>query len=361
MKYDLKNFLSELEKQLDKKQIITDEFLCFAYSTDASLYRLLPKVVLHINNEKEVLEVIKLANTYKVPLTFRAAGTSLNGQGITDHILVVITNKWNNYSIENNGEVIRLQPSLTGGQANLFLNKYGRKIGPDPSSVNVAKIGGIVANNASGMCCGFKYNTLKDIKVIFSDGQILDTKSVDSREMFRKNNPDIISKISEISQQVKSNQKLVDFIKQKYQIKNTMGYAINALIDFDDEIDIISHLMVGSEGTLGFISEFSYNTIPNYIDKSTAFIFFRDIRTCAEAITAISKYDVAAAEIMSYSTLITIKDLEILDSEYKEQINKLQIGSAGLMFELDADSPESLEVKKSKILEVLKKFEPLFV
>lgn len=363
MKYDLKNFLSELEKQLDKKQIITDEFLCFAYSTDASLYRLLPKVVLHINNEKEVLEVIKLANTYKVPLTFRAAGTSLNGQGITDHILVVITNKWNNYSIENNGEVIRLQPSLTGGQANLFLNKYGRKIGPDPSSVNVAKIGGIVANNASGMCCGFKYNsynTLKDIKVIFSDGQILDTKSVDSREMFRKNNPDIISKISAISQQVKSNQKLVDFIKQKYQIKNTMGYAINALIDFDDEIDIISHLMVGSEGTLGFISEFSYNTIPNYIDKSTAFIFFRDIRTCAEAITAISKYDVAAAEIMSYSTLITIKDLEILDSEYKEQINKLQIGSAGLMFELDADSPESLEVKKSKILEVLKKFEPLF-
>ncbi|AJI74166.1 FAD binding domain protein [Francisella philomiragia subsp. philomiragia ATCC 25015] len=363
MKYHLKSFLSELENKLDKKQIITDEFLCFAYSTDASLYRLLPKVVLHINNEKEVLEVIKLANTYKVPLTFRAAGTSLNGQGITDHVLVVITNKWNNYSIENNGEIIRLQPSLTGGQANLFLNKYGRKIGPDPSSVNVAKIGGIVANNASGMCCGFKhnsYNTLKDIRVIFSDGQILDTKSVDSREMFRKNNPDIISKMSAISEQVKSNQKLVDFIKQKYQIKNTMGYAISALIDFDNEIDIISHLMVGSEGTLGFISEFSYNTIPNYIDKSTAFIFFRDIRTCAEAITAISKYDVAAAEIMSYSTLITIKDLEILDSEYKEQINKLQVGSAGLMFELDADSPESLEVKKSKILEVLKKFEPLF-
>jgi len=265
--------------------------------------------------------------------------------------------------LRNNEEIIRLQPSLTGGQANLFLNKYGRKIGPDPSSVNVAKIGGIVANNASGMCCGFKhnsFNTLKDIRVIFSDGQILDTKSVDSREMFRKNNPDIISKISVISEQVKSNKKLVDFIKQKYQIKNTMGYAINALIDFDNEIDIISHLMVGSEGTLGFISEFSYNSVPNYIDKSTAFIFFRDIRTCAEAITAISKYDVAAAEIMSYSTLITIKDLEILDSEYKEQINKLQVGSAGLMFELDADSPESLEVKKSKILEVLKKFEPLF-
>ncbi|MEY8701921.1 FAD-binding oxidoreductase, partial [Francisella philomiragia] len=117
MKYDLKNFLSELEKQLDKKQIITDEFLCFAYSTDASLYRLLPKAVLHVDTEEEVLKVIKLANTYKVPLTFRAAGTSLNGQGITDHILVVITNKWNNYSIENNGEVIRLQPSLTGGQA----------------------------------------------------------------------------------------------------------------------------------------------------------------------------------------------------------------------------------------------------
>ncbi|AJI73780.1 hypothetical protein FTDG_00564 [Francisella tularensis subsp. novicida GA99-3548] len=363
MEYDFQNFILELENTLDKKQIIIDEFLCFAYSTDASLYRLLPKAVLHINTEEEVLKVIELANTYKVPLTFRAAGTSLNGQGITDHVLVVITNKWNNYSIENDGEIIRLQPSLTGGQANLFLNKYGRKIGPDPSSVNVAKIGGIVANNASGMCCGFKhnsYNTLQDIRVIFSDGQVLDTKSVDSREKFRKNNPRIISKISSISQQVKSNQKLVDFIKQKYQIKNTMGYAINALIDFDDEIDIISHLMVGSEGTLGFISEFSYRTIPNYIDKSTAFIFFKDIRTCAEAITAISKYDVAAAEIMSYSTLMTIKDLEILDKEYKEQIRKLEEGSAALMFELDADSSESLEVKKAKILEVLKDFEPLF-
>lgn len=363
MDYDFKSFLSELEGLLDKKQIITDEFLCFAYSTDASLYRLLPKAVLHIDTEEEVLKVIKLANNYKVPLTFRAAGTSLNGQGITDHVLVVITNKWNKYRIENDGEIIHLQPGITGGQANLFLNKYGKKIGPDPSSVNVAKIGGIVANNASGMCCGVKfnsYNTLKDIRVIFSDGQVLDTKSVESRKAFKEANPELINKISEISQKVKTNQKLVDFIKHKHQIKNTMGYAINSLIDYDDELDIISHLMVGSEGTLGFVSEFSYKTIPNYINKCTAFIFFKNIRVCAQAVTAISKCDTAAAEVMSYSTLTTIKDLEILDKEYKEQINQLKEGSAALLFELDADTSDALEVKRAKILEVLKPFEPIF-
>ncbi|MDE4945154.1 hypothetical protein, partial [Francisella tularensis] len=77
----------------------------------------------------------------------------------------------------------------------------------------------------------------------------------------------------------------------------------------------------------------------------TAFIFFKDITTCADAITAITKYDVTAAQIISYSTLMTIKDLEILYKEYKDQIRKLEAGSAVLMFQLDAVSSESLEVK----------------
>ncbi|WP_368076274.1 FAD-dependent oxidoreductase [Francisella tularensis] len=197
----------------------------------------MPKAVLHINTEEEVLKVIELANTYKVPLTFRAAGTSLNGQGITDHVLVVITNKWNNYSIENDREIIRLQPSLTGGQANLFLNKYGRKIGPDPSSVNVAKIGGIVANNASGMCCGFKhnsYNTLQDIRVIFSDGQVLDTKSVDSREKFA-----IISGVS-------GNDLLLEELSKLTHCHKFETY-LRVFIDLDELLDTYNKLFLHNQ------------------------------------------------------------------------------------------------------------------
>lgn len=164
----LNEFKSQLRGHLKSNQIVENELLRYAYSTDASLYRMVPKLVLIVKKEQEVIQIIKLANQYNIKLTFRAAGTSLSGQAVTDEVLVVLaSDAWLDYQIIDDGQKIKLEPSIIGENANKYLKIYNRKIGPDPGSINSAKIGGIIANNASGMCCGtakkflcnFRFNT----------------------------------------------------------------------------------------------------------------------------------------------------------------------------------------------------------
>ena len=114
---------------------------------------MVPKLVLIVKNEAEVIEIIKLANQYDIKLTFRTVGTSLSGQAVTDQVLIVLAaDVWLDYQIIGNGNKIKLEPSIIGAQVNNYLKIYKRKIGPDPGSINSTKIGGIIANNSSEMC-----------------------------------------------------------------------------------------------------------------------------------------------------------------------------------------------------------------
>jgi hypothetical protein len=161
-----------------------DELRTLAYGTDASFYRLTPRLVIAVQNESEVITVLTEARRFGLPLTFRAAGTSLSGQAISDSLLVVLGEEWNKWSLNADASEIRLQPGIVGAHANIFLAPHGKKIGPDPASINAAKIGGIAANNASGMCCGTaqnSYRTLAGMRIIFADGTLLDTSSAESR------------------------------------------------------------------------------------------------------------------------------------------------------------------------------------
>ena len=195
------NFKKQLALYIDAKRIIDDPMLCYAYGTDASLYRITPKLVVQVENEQEVLELIKLANQFKVNITFRAAGTSLSGQALSEQVLVVLANSsWQNYTISDNGRQIKLQPGIIGAHANLYLKPYKTKIGPDPASINACKIGGIAANNSSGMCCGISknsYNTLAGIKLILANGAVLDTLDIRSKNDFMQHNQDIVGVVTE--------------------------------------------------------------------------------------------------------------------------------------------------------------------
>ena len=155
-----------LTESIYQKRIFHDPLYTLAFGTDASFYRLIPKMVIRAKDEKEVSLILKESSRLAIPVTFRAAGTSLSGQAITDSILVIAGNNWKNFHISENGTEIRLQPGLTGGCVNALLAPYGRKIGPDPASVNAAMIGGIAANNASGMCCGTAENSYKTVSHI---------------------------------------------------------------------------------------------------------------------------------------------------------------------------------------------------
>ncbi len=300
----------EVSSCLPENRIITDDLRTLAYGTDASFYRLIPKIVIKVENESEVIFILNKCRELNIPMTVRAAGTSLSGQAISDSVLILTGNGWRNYRILDEGNKIRLQPGVIGGHANLYLSPYGRKIGPDPASINAAMVGGIAANNASGMCCGTaenSYRTLAGMKIIFTDGTLLDTNEPESIDSFRRSHRSMLDKIAGIAERVRANEPLADRIRHKYKIKNTTGYSLNALVDFDDPIEILQHLMIGSEGTLAFIAEVTYHTVPEHRHKASAMIYFPDIKTACEAVIVLKKQNVSAVELIDRAALRSVE------------------------------------------------------
>lgn len=303
-------FLTELSARIPRGRIFTDPLRTLAYGTDASFYRLVPRVVVWADTEAEVAAVLNAADRQGLPVTFRAAGTSLSGQAVSDSVLLVAGGRWNRYEILDRGERIRLQPGVVGGHANRYLSPYGRKIGPDPASINAAMIGGIAANNASGMCCGTaqnSYQTVAGMRIVFQDGTRLDTADPASCEQFRLSRPELLSALDNLGRQVRAQPALAERIRRKYKIKNTTGYSLNALVDFEDPFDILLHLMIGSEGTLGFISEITYRTVVEHPCKASALMIFPRIESAAAAAAILRGQPVAAVELMDRASLRSVE------------------------------------------------------
>lgn len=345
-------FLAEIQKILPKNSIIEDELRTLAYGTDASFYRLIPKVVLKVTNQQEVIGIVETANKYEIPITFRAAGTSLSGQAITDQVLVSLGNSWQDYKIIDNGQKIRVQPGIIGAKVNKILSPFGRKIGPDPASINTAKIGGIAANNASGMCCGTAnntYYTLDSIQLVLADGATLDTGNKESIDTFSKSHSSLLNGLAELSHEVHNTPLLKEKIQHKYRLKNTTGYALNALLDFSDPIKILEHLMIGSEGTLGFISSIQYNTVIDAQHKAAALIFFPSVESACQAVSIIKKAPVNAVELMDWPALQSVKNTPTMANV----LHKLPEGCTALLIETQAINATTLEQQIAIISTIL--------
>ncbi|MBC15963.1 MAG: 4Fe-4S ferredoxin [Desulfovibrio sp.] len=302
---------AELIKFLPEKRVYTDSLRTLAYGTDASFYRLIPKIVVDTECESEVIRILEIVNTFEVPVTFRAAGTSLSGQAISDSILIRLGEGWSGFEILDKAKKIQLEPGIIGSHANRILAPHGKKIGPDPASIDTCKIGGIVANNASGMCCGVaenSYKTLDSMRIVTADGTVLDTADEESRESFRRSHGELLDGLMKLRAAVLDNKSLADRIRRKFKIKNTTGYSLNAIVDFEDPFEILQHLLVGSEGTLAFISNVTYRTVVEHPHKASALMRFPDIRSACEAATICRSIRVSAAELMDRAALASVQD-----------------------------------------------------
>ena len=258
-----KQFLQEVSRFIPRKRIYTDELRRLAWGTDAGFYRLIPQIVIRSESEREVSDILAIADHYQLPVTFRAAGTSLSGQAISDSILIVAGKNWEKYTIGEEAKTITLQPGIIGQRVNEILKPLGRKFAPDPASVKSAMVGGIVMNNASGMNCGTHANSdrvLLSARIVFADGTILDTGSEVSRNDFAQKKPDFIHEIEALRDLVRKDTELVERIHHKYAIKNVTGLNIQHFVVYEEPFDIIDHHMVCSEGTLAFLSEVTMRT-----------------------------------------------------------------------------------------------------
>ncbi|MDH4580509.1 FAD-binding oxidoreductase [Pseudomonas sp. BN415] len=342
-------FLNTVERLIPCERRFDDPLSTLAFGTDASFYRLIPKLVIRVESEAEVVALLKAAHAELVPVTFRAAGTSLSGQAITDSVLLVLGDNWNGRDIRQHGAQIRLQPGVIGAQANAWLAPFGRKIGPDPASINACKIGGIVANNASGMCCGTaqnSYHTLAGLRLVLADGTLLDTEDAASVAAFRQSQGPLLAELAELGRRTRANTELAAKIRHKYRLKNTTGLSLNALVDFDEPLDILSHLLVGSEGTLGFISAVTYDTVPDHPHKASALIVFPDVESCCNAVTLLKSQPVSAVELLDRRSLRSVENKPGMP----EWVKGLSTNACALLIESRAASQSLLHEQLARIM-----------
>lgn len=353
-----KGFNQAIRSILPPTGIIEDISRRRAYATDASFYQLIPQLVLQVSTVKQMQAVLAASNAYHVSVTFRAAGTSLSGQAVSNSVLILLDSQWRGHDIIDNGKQIRLQPGVIGAQANQYLAPYHRKIGPDPASINTCKIGGIAANNASGMCCGVANNTfytLAGMTIILADGTCVDTSDNDSVKAFKASHHTLLAELELLGRTVQGDAELSALIAHKYRLKNTTGYAINALTDYTDPLDILVHLMVGSEGTLGFIADITYNTVIDHQHRSTGLYLFDTPQIACQLVDKLRQTTVEAVELLDQRALDSVKGKPGLPDTFCDRDKRC----TALLIETAASNTTTLQQQMNDISELVQQFSPI--
>jgi D-lactate dehydrogenase len=338
---------------LGSEQVLTRAIDLVKYASDASAYRLIPKAVVTPRNVEDVVKLLGLARELAAPLVFRAGGTSLNGQGQTDSILVDVRHHWHRAKIEDGGARARVEPGVVLGHVNRMLARRERRLGPDPASTNIACVGGVVANNSGGMRCGIvadSYRTVRAMKLVLASGAVIDTAADGAEERFAELAPELAQGLAEIRDELRADAELSARVAAKFEIKNTTGYRLCAFLDADTPLEIFRRLVVGSEGTLAFLAEAVFETVALCRHTSLSLVSFDDVDAAADAVPALVKAGATATELMVAPTLIAAAwNMPGTPAAWKE----LPPTSAALLVEFRAERPEALDEPERQALAIL--------
>ena len=292
-------------------QVLSRAIDLVKFASDASPYRMFPKVVVFPRDEEQVRQVFAYAKQKQIPVTIRAAGSSLSGQSQGDGILLEARRHWAGWNIEDQGGRLRVRPGTVMFRANLALAAYGYRLGPDPASGSVCTVGGVIANNASGMCCGTaqnSYKTIDSLTFLLASGLRIDTADPDAERKFAASAPALARGLMEIKQEIEADADLVKRLRRKFRIKNTTGYHMEAFLDADTPLGIFRRLLVGSEGTLAFLAEAVFNTVPDDKHRITAFLIFPDMHAAAAAVAPFVEHGAAAVELSDRASFARSKE-----------------------------------------------------
>ena len=314
-----------------------------ALAHDASHFLLLPAAVVAPRDAEEVGRLLRATAAAGIGLTFRSGGTSLSGQGCTDQVLADVRRHFQGVEILDDGARVRVQPGVTVKQVNARLARHGRKLGPDPASEAACTIGGVVANNSSGMACGTvenSYRTLESLVAVLPSGTVIDTGAPDADERLRALEPELYAGLLALRERVVSNPASVAKIAQQFSMKNTMGYGVNALVDYTTPAEILTHLLIGSEGTLAFVASATFTTIPVRGHVATALVVFDDLYAANNALPGLVATGAATLELMDATSLRVGQRL----ADTPAMIKALDVTSqAALLLEYQATTAVELE------------------
>ncbi|MGN8552168.1 UNVERIFIED_CONTAM: FAD-binding oxidoreductase [Microbacterium sp. SLM126] len=283
-------------------------------------------MVVTARNVGDVTATLQAAARARVPVTFRSGGTSLSGQAGSDGVLIETRTHFRGTSVLEGGALVRVGPGATIRAVNARLSRFRRKLGPDPASEIACTVGGVIANNSSGMCCGIHsntYRTLSSSVLVLPSGTVINTADADADAQLQSTEPRIHAGLLTLRDRVRGNVESIETIKRLFAIKNAMGYSLNAFLDFDDPIDILEHVVVGSEGTLAFVAEATFRTVPVLPHAATGLLIFPDLPGATAALPALVAADFAAIELLDATSLRVaqrdreapplLRDLEVVE------------------------------------------------
>jgi D-lactate dehydrogenase len=350
---------AELTGALGADGIATRALDLIRYASDASPYRLIPQAVAIPRDIHEVAATMAVARRTSTPLVFRAGGTSLSGQGQTDGILLDCRRHFSDVQVEDEGARVRVQPGMVLGHVNRRLARHGRRLGPDPASTDIACIGGVLANNSGGMRCGVvadSYSTVRSLTFALPSGVVIDTAAPGAAERFGAEAPELAAGLAQIRDELRADTELAARVARKFEIKNTTGYRLCAFLDADEPLEIFRRLLIGSEGTLAFIGEAVFDTVPLGRHTTLALTFFEDIETAVSAVPELVATGASATELMVAPTLIAAAwNMPGTPERWKE----LPPNSAALLVEFRAEAPGELDDRERAALEILAARSPI--
>src|SRR5215204_4635782 len=348
---------SELIGLLGEDRVLTRVIDLVRYASDASPYRLLPKAVVMARDANDVGKALAHGRSKGIPVTFRAGGTSLNGQSQSDGILVDVRRHWTGVEVLDEGVRARLRPGTVLGHANRVLAPWGRKLGPDPASTDIACVGGVLANNSGGMRCGIvadSYSTVRSLTFVLPSGTVIDTAAPDASERFATAEPELTRGLAEIRDEIRGDESLATRIRKKFEIKNTTGYRLCAFLDEDDPVQIFRRLLIGSEGTLGFIAEAVFETVPKPSKTTVSWLHFDGIESATEPVPALVESGATAVELMvAPALMVAAQNIAGAPQDWLE----LPPTSAALLVEFGAATDGELDRLVAGAEEILREHE----
>lgn len=334
--------VARIERECGSGVVVSGELERRAVAHDASHYLLQPRAVLRPRDESEVGRIFAAAAEAGAGLTLRSGGTSLSGQAVTDQLLVDVRRHFKAVEVLDRGARVRVQPGVTVRQVNARLAPHGRSLGPDPASESACTLGGVVANNSSGMACGTEFNTyrtLESMVLVLPSGTVLDTAAPDAAETLRAREPELFEGLLRLRDRVRGNPESVRTVERLFAMKNTMGYGLNSFLDHEDPVAILEHLMIGSEGTLGFVASATLRTVPVHPHVATGLLVFPTVVAATSAVPELVGSHCATLELLDATSLAVsqrtgLAPPAIMDIPVDQQ--------AALLVEYQHDTPDGV-------------------